>query len=359
MVKAKGKKRAEKRRKPPRRRSSDTAPHPQLMWGLSALVVALIGVAVGLYATNQRPSEQYVREPDFSCENEHDDIECTKFAKAGECERNPGWMAVKCARACGDCSLLNPGVRCTPENTNMSTVPGLKPGGINRMFERWFQDPAYAKYSPEIITRPPEGPWVVMLHNFVSDEEIDAVLSKSGTLKRSTDQGAFNEHGVQDQVVSSTRTSTNAWCTHACASDPHVKSLVKRIEGVTGIPKRNYESFQVLRYEPGQYYRRHHDTSLGDFQLLSGPRVLTFFLYFNDVEAGGGTEFTDLGITVNPRKGSALVWPSVTDDLDDIDMRAHHAALEVKKGVKYGANSWIHLYDYETPNLWGCTGSFA
>jgi prolyl 4-hydroxylase len=42
----------------------------------------------------------------------------------------------------------------------------------------------------------------------------------------------------------------------------------------------------------------------------------------------------------------------------EIDQRTHHAALPVIKGVKYGANSWIHLRNYKTPNDWGCTGSF-
>lgn len=27
-------------------------------------------------------------------------------------------------------------------------------------------------------------------------------------------------------------------------------------------------------------------------------------------------------------------------------------------GRKYAANSWIHLFDYMRPNLWGCTGVF-
>ena len=31
---------------------------------------------------------------------------------------------------------------------------------------------------------------------------------------------------------------------------------------------------------------------------------------------------------------------------------------KVESGVKYGANAWIHLYDFRKPNLWGCTGSF-
>lgn len=55
----------------------------------------------------------------------------------------------------------------------------------------------------------------------------------------------------------------------------------------------------------------------------------------------------------------ALLWPSTLDeDPSSIDYRTYHAALPVIKGVKYAANSWIHLYNYHVPNLWGCTGSF-
>jgi prolyl 4-hydroxylase len=35
-----------------------------------------------------------------------------------------------------------------------------------------------------------------------------------------------------------------------------------------------------------------------------------------------------------------------------------HEAKPVLKGKKIAANSWIHLFNYEVPNLWGCTGSF-
>ena len=41
-----------------------------------------------------------------------------------------------------------------------------------------------------------------------------------------------------------------------------------------------------------------------------------------------------------------------------VDYRTEHEAKPVIKGLKFAANSWIHLYDYERPNLWGCTGVF-
>ena len=110
---------------------------------------------------------------------------------------------------------------------------------------------------------------------------------------------------------------------------------------------------------PGQYYKDHHDESgdVHDEQYnVDGPRVLTFFLYLNDVEEGGETQFTnifgddtDIYLNVKPKRGRALLWPSMlNEDLLAYDVRTYHAALEVKKGFKYGANAWLHLRNYRT-----------
>lgn len=83
--------------------------------------------------------------------------------------------------------------------------------------------------------------------------------------------------------------------------------------------------------------------------------MLTVFLYLNDVEEGGGTHFSRLGITVMPKRGRAVIWPSVLDeDPTDWDERTHHEALPVTAGIKYGANAWIHLRDYKTQHINQC-----
>ena len=80
-----------------------------------------------------------------------------------------------------------------------------------------------------------------------------------------------------------------------------------------------------------------------------GPRILTVFLYLNDVEEGGGTNFDRYNITVLPKRGQVLLWPSVyDDDPNQKDERTSHQALPVDKGIKYGANAWFHLRDYKT-----------
>ena len=136
--------------------------------------------------------------------------------------------------------------------------------------------------------------------------------------------------------------------------------IFQRIEEMTGIPQNNYESFQILQYKPGEYYKSHHDSSDANKDKVTGHRVLTFFLYLNDVEEGGETHFTKLNISVKPKRGRALVWPSVlNEDPNSTDNRMYHEAKSVEKGIKYAANHWIHQYDFKTANLWGCSGSFA
>jgi prolyl 4-hydroxylase len=69
----------------------------------------------------------------------------------------------------------------------------------------------------------------------------------------------------------------------------------------------------------------HHDYILHNFDRQQGVRILTAYLYLNDVEAGGGTKFTDLDLTVMPKLGRALFWPSVFNDKPhEKDGRTNH-----------------------------------
>jgi prolyl 4-hydroxylase len=90
---------------------------------------------------------------------------------------------------------------------------------------------------------------------------------------------------------------------------------------------------------------------------------VTFFLYLNDLDdddddggagAGGETRFTNIFgdetniyLDVKPKKGRALIWPSMlNEDLNGFEHKTYHEARVVNKGNKYGANAWLHLRDY-------------
>ena len=55
------------------------------------------------------------------------------------------------------------------------------------------------------------------------------------------------------------------------------------------------------------------------------------------------------------KQGRAALWPSVFPNRPNTkDRRTDHQALPVIKGVKYGANAWIHQRDFKTWNDKGC-----
>ena len=292
------------------------------------------------------------------CQNK--DKLCAYWAAHGECKANPAFMNENCAPTCGSCYLIDLRQRC-PMDPNEKGIIG--PGDLNKLFERATTKEEYVTaYSPTILSRPnpsasdvadkgiKDGPWVVVFDNFLNDEEIEALLTQANATgyHRSSDVGKALADGSHTEHVSASRTSENTWCGSMCKKDPLVAKVNERIAEVTSTTLPNAEDLQLLRYEPGQYYRQHHDYIEHHLEKPCGVRILTFFLYLNDVcdeedkaECGGGTAFPELGITVQPKKGSALLWPSVLDEKpNEKDARTDHEALVVKKGIKYGANAW-------------------
>jgi prolyl 4-hydroxylase len=235
---------------------------------------------------------------------------------------------------------------------------------MNKLFERIISDDYYQKYTPQVLSRPSQGtdnhnneptddendaPWVITLDNFISPDECDRLIQLGAEVgyALSADTGRRNFDGSYEKAHHSGRTSTNAFCTGTCATDPTSIHVTERMANITGISEKNYEYFQLLRYEEGQFYHNHHDFADYHLERQYGPRILTILLYLNDVQEGGGTDFPFLGVQVVPQRGKAVLWPSVRND-DPLakDQRTEHAALPVIKGLKYAANVWIHQGDF-------------
>ena len=104
--------------------------------------------------------------------------------------------------------------------------------------------------------------------------------------------------GSTDHVQSEGRTSTNTFCQEGCEDDPIVKGIIERMTRMTSIPYDNFEQLQLVKYEEGQFYRQHHDFSKTHSTAPYGPRILTFFLYLNNVESGGSPAFPPLASAV-------------------------------------------------------------
>mmetsp|Transcript_9530 Transcript_9530/g.18323 ORF Transcript_9530/g.18323 Transcript_9530/m.18323 type:complete len:552 (-) Transcript_9530:1754-3409(-) len=316
-------------------------------------------------------SEDVTRLPDHvkvSCLNRQE--LCTFWAVIGECEKNKAYMATNCAPACHTCHMIDMKTRCPPSPEG--TPAALEPDDLDKMFRRIIStapgnqtntstNPDIPPYTVHVHSSPDDngGPWVVTFENFITKEEAKELIwhGHEEGYKRSEDVGGLKFDGSVDSKNSTGRTSENAWCSShkGCRQKQVPTRIHDRISAVTGIPADNSEDLQLLKYEVGQFYRTHHDYIDHQKDRNCGPRILTFFLYLSDVEEGGGTDFPDLGITVQPKLGRAVLWPSVRNESPlRVDKRMRHQALPVIQGTKFAANAWIHMYDYVTAQKDGC-----
>jgi len=145
-------------------------------------------------------------------------------------------------------------------------------------------------------------------------------------------------HGATDPVkkygeegVGDSRTSTSV---HLSFDESIVvERIAARVASVTGSTLDQVEPLVLLRYEPGQYFRKHHDGSM---------RPSTVFVYLNSLapEGGGQTLFPHLGFEVRPVAHTALMWHNRLEN-GEADMRLTHEAKPVIEGVKYAMNCFV------------------
>lgn len=247
-----------------------------------------------------------------------------------------------------ECAVLDSYTkRCKVDRSNPALLEG--------MFPEYFKNISNAvDFEVDLIST---DPYIAIIDNFATEDEINALLEYGqDRYKRSTGL-KVSEDGRYVNTVMSIRTSHNAWCFYDCENNPHVSSLVQKIEKFVNISSTNFEFAQLLRYDSCDteesddcsYYKMHNDFIIHDAYKAQGVRLLTFFLYLNDVDAGGYTVFSN-GMSVQPKKGRALLWANVkSDNFYMENMKANHEARPVLKGKKFGVNFWIHQYDFKTP----------
>ena len=122
----------------------------------------------------------------------------------------------------------------------------------------------------------------------------------------------------------------------------------RRIADLLGIDVSWGERAQGQRYHPGQQYKGHWDwfsTDSGYWETekkRGGQRSWTAMAYLNNVEEGGETEFTELGISIEPQQGALLIWNNAHPD-GTPNKNTIHAAKPVEKGVKYVVTKWFRV----------------
>jgi prolyl 4-hydroxylase len=192
-----------------------------------------------------------------------------------------------------------------------------------------------ARVEREILSSDPR---IEVVKRLLSPQEC-AYLMRRGEplLKPSLVDDPLTGRGKPDPI----RTS------HGAAFVPHdedlvVQRIIKRLAFVTGTDVRQGEALYVMRYEPGQQYRMHHDALAG----LKAQRSWTAIAYLNSGYEGGATDFPDLSISIRAGTGDVLIFQNI-----DAEGRPHplmrHAGRPVTRGAKWIATRWIRTAPHD------------
>ncbi len=136
---------------------------------------------------------------------------------------------------------------------------------------------------------------------------------------------------------------------------PHIdKKLEQAVAGIftsIAIPKYNcefsgeYDRVQMLGYPPGGHYLPHNDgehySPEKEEWVRSMPRDVSMVFFLNEEFGEGELEFPELGLTIKPKKGMMVMFPSYKEFL--------HTVKPVTWGHRYSLVCWIgtkkKLYD--------------
>ena len=166
------------------------------------------------------------------------------------------------------------------------------------------------------------------IHRALTSEECEYIKKRATPLlKKST--LADDKH-----IDTDVRDSETAWLG---PEDPRIREIFLRFMS----EHDNCESVQVVRYEPGGFYKPHQDADWTQ----SNKRKHTFIFALNDEYEGGATSFPVLGKSYRMRKGDALSFDTL-DSWGRIPKKAMHGGEPVESGEKWIANLWSRQSSY-------------
>ncbi|GHH96720.1 2OG-Fe(II) oxygenase [Neobacillus kokaensis] len=182
-----------------------------------------------------------------------------------------------------------------------------------------------------------EKPFIVYLDNVLSDEECDRLIEISiSRLKPSK---------VVDSVTGEIKTAsgrTSSGTYYQLNETALIGRIEQRLAELTDFPIENGEGMQVLNYKVGEEYKPHFDYFPENKIQLStgGQRIGTVLMYLNNVQAGGETIFPKAGISVTPKKGSAVFFHYGNSE-GQVDRMSLHSSIPVVEGEKWVATKWL------------------
>lgn len=244
---------------------------------------------------------------------------------------------------------------------------------INSFFDqKRFTNEDWEVYQPIFLSHPiqrhtmkPDGeeassskdddPYVILLQNFLSNEEADTLKS----LPRSSSDGWY----IRSDAISN-RTLARCPSDKSCSKNETYVKIMARIASLVDAKVSHLEPIEMIRFDSSSYphntspTRLEHNFEISSLWKPAGPRLLSLFIFlsdFKDDEGGGGLGFPFLDwLFIKPKKGMAVLWPNVrSDDLWLMDPMMKFEYFS-GGGNHFGALSHFRLYNYTDAHLRGC-----
>jgi prolyl 4-hydroxylase len=195
---------------------------------------------------------------------------------------------------------------------------------------------------PMTITKVCDEHPVYTIENFLTPDECDEVIKVGEPLLAPSTAVEGDK-----QFIANYRTSWTGYMTKdgVKSENPLLAAIQLRASALTWMPIGHLEALNLTRYSHTQKYEGHHDYFNGSTRAgKAGDRVMTIFVYLNDVpeDAGGATEFPRLNVRVQPKKGNAVFWMNTSFAGQVYDKTLHAGMPITKEGItKYGMNVWM------------------
>ena len=185
------------------------------------------------------------------------------------------------------------------------------------------------------------APDIFAIPDFFTPSECDGLVAKS--MQRMLPCLVVDEDGNVSE--DETRTSTNANVPRR-----EVPSIVSKLCTLGLCDERQLETFQVLRYTDGDYFQPHTDGFEGPMTangFVDSARLVTVFVYLNDVEQGGETTFhapTPFSrLQVRPRKGLAVLHFPTTLGFEEDRRTEHEGVAAIDEKWLFVTWIWAHF----------------
>ncbi len=179
--------------------------------------------------------------------------------------------------------------------------------------------------------------YIVEFDNILTSEECDLILTE---YRNCSSWGpTYVGGGVVDRKIRNVDTILMS-DPNIIAQNPEVRKKIDEIifkGAALAIQKYNElfpearieedSGYELLRYEPGQFYTQHTDS------FKARPRAVSCSFALNDNFEGGGFAFFDKEFVYRLRKGSVLMFPS--------NFMYPHEVIPVTEGVRYSIITWF------------------